>query len=142
MPGRAAIFIQRGVSSSKQTTACLRYILAEHWSPQAIVPFWQPADAVRLARDGRIDTLVAAFDSKVVQQLADDLDGDAEVIVVHPQPKIVAPRRHGLGSIGDLILRWWRRGKTVEQIAIDVDGDTTDVRAILRRYGEDPGRSP
>lgn len=107
----------------------------------AIVPHWRPADAVQLARDGRVDTVVAAFDSRAVQQLAADIDGDAQVVVVHPEPKVITPPRHPLGTLADLILRWFRRGKSVQQIAADIDGDTTDVRAILRKHGEDPGRS-
>lgn len=138
---RAAIFVQRGAPADKQTTACLRYVLAEHWSMLAIVPHWQPADAVKLARDGRIDTVVAAFDSRAVQQLAADLDGDAQVVVVHPEPKVVEPPKHKLLGIAELILRWFRHGKTVQEIATELEGDTTDVRAILRRHGEDPGRS-
>lgn len=140
MPNRAAIFVQRGVPADKQTSACLRYALAQPWSVLAIVPPWQPADAVRMARDGRIDTVVAAFDSRAVQQLAVDIDGDAQVVVVHPEPKVIAPPKHGLGTLADLILRWFRHGRTVKEIAVDIDGDTTDVRAILRKHGENPGR--
>lgn len=106
----------------------------------AIVPPGQPADAVRLARDHRVDTIVAAFDSRVVQQLAADIGDDAQVLVVHPEPKVIEPPpKRGLATIGDLILRWFRRGRSVQQIAIDIDENTTEVRAILRKYGEDPG---
>jgi hypothetical protein len=139
---RAAIFVQRGAPTDKQTTACLRYALGQRWSVLVIVPYWQPQDAVQLARDGRIDKLVAAFDSKAVQQLAADVDGDAEVLIVHPEPRVVEPPKRKLGTLGDLIVRWFRRGKTVSEIALDIGEETTDVRAILRRYGEHPDQKP
>jgi hypothetical protein len=142
MATRAVIFVQRGASVDKQTTACLRYVLGEHWSMLAIVPFWRPEDAVKLVRDQRIDRIVAAFDSKAVQHLAVEVDGEAEVVVVHPEPRVIEPAKRKLGTLGDLIVRWFRRGKTVAEIAADIDGDTTDVRAILRKYGEDPHRKP
>jgi len=137
----AAIFTQRGAPVEKQRAACIDYALGQHWPVLAIVPYWHPDDAVTLAKTGRIDHVVAAFDSKAVQQLAADVDGDAQVIVVHPTPRVIEPPKHKLGTLGELILRWFRNGKTVKEIAADVDGDTDDVRAILRRYGENPGRS-
>lgn len=138
MPNRAVIFVQKGAPAEKQTTACLKYVLNQRWSMLAIVPYWQPGDAVKLVRAGRVDTVVAAFDSKAVQQLAVEIDGDAEVMVIHPEPKLVEPPKQRIGTISDLILRWFRRGKTVQQIAIEEDWNTSDVRAILRRHGEDP----
>jgi hypothetical protein len=137
----AAIFTQRGAPVEKQRAACIDYALGQHWSVLAIVPYWHPDDAVTLAKSGRIDHVVAAFDSKAVQQLAAAIDGDAQVVVVHPEPRVIDPPKHALISIGELILRWFRNGKTVKEIAEVIDGDTTDVRALLRKYGEDPGRS-
>jgi hypothetical protein len=137
----AVIFIQRGAPADKQRLACIDYALSQRWSVLAIVPHWQPEDVVHLARAGRIRHVVAAFDSRAVQQLAADVEGKADVVVVHPEPRLVEPPKHGLGTLGELILRWFQKGRTVQEIAADVDGDTTDVRAILRRYGEDPGRS-
>lgn len=137
----AAIFVQRGAPAEKQQVACIDYALGQHWSVLAIVPHWHPDDAVTLAKAGRIDHVVAAFDSKAVQQLAADVDGDAEVVVVHPAPRVIEPPKHKLGTLGELILRWFRAGRTVREIATEIDGDTGDVRELLRRYGEEPGRS-
>jgi DNA-binding NarL/FixJ family response regulator len=137
----AAIFVQRGAPAEKQRNACIDYALGQHWSVLAIVPPGRPDDAVTLAKNGRIDHVLAAFDSKAVQQLAADLDGNAQLVVVHPEPRVIEPPKHKLGTLGELILRWFRSGKTVKEIAELADGDTTDVRAILRRHGEDPGRS-
>jgi hypothetical protein len=137
----AVIFIQRGAPAEKQQAACIDYALSQHWSVLAIVPHWQPEDIIHLADAGRIRHVVAAFDSKAVQQLAADVERKAAVVVVHPEPRIIEPPKHGLGTLGELILRWFRKGRTVEEIAAEVDGDTTDVRAVLRKYGVDPGRS-
>lgn len=136
----AAIFVQRGVPAEKQRVACIDYALSQHWSVLAIVPHWHPEDIVRLAQDGRIRHVVAAFDSRAVQQLAADVEGAAEVIVVHPEPRLIEPPKHAAGSIGELVIRWFQKGRTVKEIAGLVDGDTTDVRAILRKYGVDPGQ--
>jgi len=136
----AVIFVQRGAPREKQRSACARYVLAQGWSVVAIVPHWHPDDAVQLARSGRVEEVVAAFDSRAVQQLVEDLAGAAEVIVVHPEPRVIEPPKHVAASIGELIIRLFRKGRTVKEIAGLVDGDTTDVRAILRKYGEDPGQ--
>jgi hypothetical protein len=136
-----AMLIQRGVSSAKQEAVLLPYILSQHLSMSYRVPCWRPEDAVALVRSGMAAAVVAAFNSKVVQQLAAEIGAAGNVIVVHPEPMVVEPPRRQLGTLGDLILRWWRRGRTVQEIALDIDGDTTDVRQILRRSGEDPGRS-
>jgi hypothetical protein len=141
MGTRAAILIQRGVPTDKQTEALLRYVLGERWSMLAIVPWWQPADAVTLVRTGEVDTVVCAFDSKAVRQLAADIGATGTVMVIHPEPKVVEPPRGRLGTVADLVLRWWRNGKTVGEIALDVGSDTTDIREVLRRAGEDPGRT-
>lgn len=139
MPNRAAIFVQRGgPAPDRQIAACLHYCAAEQYPMLAIVPPGRPGDAVQLVRDGRVQVIVTGYDSKAVQQLAADLDDLGRVEVIHPQPRVIEPPRHKLGTLGDLILRWWRRGKTVKEIAADIDEPTTDVREILRKYGESP----
>lgn len=137
----AVIFVQRGAPREKQRSACAMHAVAQGWTVLAIVPHWRPGDVVQLARAGRVKHVIAAFDSRAVQQMVEDLNGAAEVVVIHPEPRIIAPPKHAIGTVADLILRWFRKGRTVEEIAKDVDGDTTDVRAILRRHGVDPGRS-
>jgi predicted transcriptional regulator len=39
-----------------------------------------------------------------------------------------------------LILRWYDAGRTSHEIAEELNADTTDVRAILRRGGRQPSR--
>lgn len=144
MPVHAAIFVQRGHGApppEKQLDACLAYCATERYAVIAIVP-GVVEDASALTADGRVTVLVAAYDSRAVQQLAVAVEGHGQVEVVHPEPRVVEPARpHAVRSINELILRMSRRGRTVEQISDTIDAETTDVRAILRRYGEDPGRS-
>lgn len=139
MPERAAIFIQRGVPTDKQEAACLAYCLNDmQYSVLWFVRPDSPRDAVLLARDNLITAVVTAFESRAAHQLAADIaevNPHVRVEVVHPVPKVLEPPKHGLGTLGDLIVRWWKRGKSVEEIARDIDGETTDVRGILRRYG-------
>jgi hypothetical protein len=133
----AAIFVQRGgPSRDRQIEACRQYCATEQYSVYAIVPPGRPADAVQLVRQRRVSVIVTGFDSKPVQQLAADVDGAGRVEVVHPAPRVVEPPRHKLGTIADLVVRWFRRGKPIKEIAVEIDGNTTDVRAILRKHGE------
>jgi hypothetical protein len=138
---RSAIFIQHGVPAQKQADACLDYATTEHWVMRHYVPYWAPEDAVNLAKSGAVDVILTAFDSPAVRQLAEDVDGHGRVMYVHPEPTVVEPRRSLPASVVDLILRWARRGKSVEQIAADVDGDTSDIRELLRREGEQPDQT-
>lgn len=140
---RAAIYIQHTPASpppERQLEACLAYCEAEGYQLDAIIP-GDLGDAAALVESGRVDVVVAGHGSRAVQQLAGDVAGAGRVEVVHPVPRVIEPPRSGLAKYGDLILRWFRRGKSVQRIAEDLDGDTTDVRAILRKYGVDPGRS-
>jgi hypothetical protein len=136
MGSRAAIFVQRGFPADRQTTMCLRYAVEEqHYTLLAIVPHWAPEDACKLVRDGTVDVVVAAFDSKAVTQLAADLPPAGRVEVVHPRPHVVERPHHRLGSVADLVVRWWNRGRCVRQIADDLDEPTGEVRDLLRRLG-------
>lgn len=140
---RAAIFVQRGRPSARQQTdACLAYLRTADLPLHAIVPYWAPGDAVTMARNGEIAAIVTAFDSAVVRQLAEDIDGHGQVLFVHPAPTVIVPAPRGsVPLVGDLIMRWTRRGKSVRDIADDIGSTTQDVRDILRRGGEQPGRS-
>lgn len=140
MGTRSAIFIQRGVEVRKQTAACIRYIESEHWSMLHVVPYHAPHDAVRLVRDGTVDVVVTAYDSRAAQALAADIGHAGRVIFVHPNPTEIPPPPRKLRSgVTELILRWWRRGdRSVADIAADVETDTTEIREILRRAGEHP----
>src|SRR5215471_14312237 len=100
----SAIFIQRGPPAKKQTDLCLQYIREQHLPMIAIVPYWAPGDAVRMAEAGRINIVVTAFDSKAARQLAEELDDHAQVIYVHPEPTAIPPRRRStLPALADLI---------------------------------------
>lgn len=136
----AAIFVQRGhVSVAKQTAACLAFIRLERLSLFAIVPYWAPEDAVQMVRTGTVTTIVTAFDSRAAQTLAADIDGDGQVVYIHPAPTVIhPPRLSSLPAIGELIVRWFRSGRTVGEITRDVGGETVDVRDVLRKAGEDP----
>lgn len=138
---RAAMFIQRGVPSDKQEEALLAYIASQRLSMLHRVPWWKPEDAVTLVQAGNVNVIVAAFDSRAVQQLAADIGHHGKVIVIHPEPRIVEPPRGRLGTLADLIVRWYRGGRSVQDIAADIGSEATDVRAVLRKHGEDPGRS-
>ena len=138
MPNRAAIFVQRGgPSRDRQIEACRQHCATERYSMLAIVLPGRPHDAVQLVRQHRVSVIIAAYDSKAVQQLAAELDDAGRVEVVHPTPRVIEPPKHKM-TIGDLVVRWFRRGKPVKDIAAEIDGNTTDVRDILRKYGEHP----
>lgn len=141
---RSAIFIQRGVEPRKQVAACMEYISQERWGMLHVVPYHAPDAAVRLIRDGAVDVIVAAFDSRAVRALAADVGQAGRVMYVHPTPAVVEPprlRHPSLPTLPELLRRWLRRGKSVEEIAGELDGDTGDIREIIRRMGEEPDRS-
>jgi hypothetical protein len=130
--------VQRGFPAERQTVLCLQYAVEEqHYTLLAVVPYWAPEDACKLVRDGTVDVVVAAFDSKAVNQLAADLPPAGRVEVVHPQPHVVERPHHRLGSVADLVARWCGRGRSVRQIADDLDEPTGEVRDLLRRLGLD-----
>jgi hypothetical protein len=136
---KVAILIQRGALNSQQEQACLDYLAVEHWSMESLVPYWAVDDAVALVRSGVVDRIVAAFDSPMLRQLAADIGAAGRVVFVHPAPTTIEPVQRSLpDSIVDLIRRWRRRGKSIKEIAADVEGDTGDIRAILRDLGEEP----
>jgi hypothetical protein len=135
MGSRAAIFVQRGFPADRQTTMCLRYALEQHYTLLAVVPSWAPEDACKLVRDGTVDVVVCAFDSRAVTQLAADLPPAGRVEVVHPAPHVVVAAHHRVGSVADLVARWRRRGRSVRQIAEDLDEPTGEVRDLLRKLG-------
>lgn len=141
MGTRAAIFIQRGAPRDKQEQLCLDHIEAEHWELLGIVPHSAARDAVVLVSAGAVDVIVTAINSRAAQHMAADLGRDGRVVYVHPVPTEIEPRSTLPASLADLILRWWHRGRTVSQIALDVGSDTCDVRSIIRRAGEYPDRS-
>lgn len=135
MGDRAAIYVLRAFPADRQTAACSHYITEEHWTLWAIVPPWAPGDAVALARDGTVSVVVAAFDSRAVEQLAADLPPTCRVEVVHPTPHVVEPPRHRLGSVEELVGRWFRHGRPPKQIAHDLDENTEEINDVLRRLG-------
>jgi hypothetical protein len=140
---RAAIFVQRGgPPADRQIDACLQFCIASEYTVLALIRHGEPEAAVALAREHRVSVIVTGYDSKAVRQLAADIDGNGRVEVIHPEPRVIPPPKHKLdGPIGELIVRWFRRGKTVQEIAKDVESDTHEVRALIRRYGGDPGQS-
>lgn len=140
MGSRAVVYIQRGPTVKQQTTECLEYAAAEDLEVFALAPWWAPQDAVNLVRSGACDVVLVAFESRAAHELAGQLDR-GQVIRVHPVPKVIAPPKVGLPSLADLILRWRRKGRTVEEIARDIGESTGEIRSILRTTGEYPIRS-
>lgn len=138
---RAAIFVQRGPLDRKQETACLAYCMEQRWSMFGLVPWWAREDAVTMVRTGEVDTILVAYDSNVAQQLADDIGSAGRVVVVHPHPHELHPRRVWPSVLVDLVVRWSHRGRPVKEIAEDLDTPTGEVRAILREAGEHPDRT-
>lgn len=140
----SAIFVQRGpVSVQKQTAACLAFIRSERLSLFAIVPYWAPGDAVQMVKSGTVTTIVTAFDSRAAQALASEIDDAGRVVFLHPTPTAIEPpRMSSLPAIGELIVRWFRSGRSVREITRDVGGETIDVREVLRKAGEDPTERP
>lgn len=142
MPVHAVIYLQHGANAppgDKQLEACIDHCQDVGYHLLAIVS-GDATGAAKLVEAGRVDVIVAGYGSRSVQHLAARVEGAGRVEVVHPEPHtITPPPRSGLGTLSELILRWFRRGRSVQQIAADLDGDTTDVRAILRKYGEHPG---
>jgi hypothetical protein len=137
MGTKAAIFIQRGAPEEKQQRVCLAYVEEMRWSMLDLIPHWAPEDAVTLVRRGVVDVIVTAFDSKAAHLMAAEIAPTGRVVYVHPEPTEIHSPAHRPRTIVDLILRWRRRGRTVEEIAEEIDGETKDVRDILRKAGED-----
>lgn len=144
MGTRAAIFIQRGVDEQKQWLACMAHIDRERWSMLQLVPAHAPGEAVQLVRDGRIDVIVTAFDSDAAQAIAADAAGLGQVVYVHPSPAVIEPPPDTSGfprTLVRLVLRWWRRGVEVEEIADRLDEDTGVIRRVIRRGGSGSGQT-
>lgn len=142
MGTRAVLFIQRAREASiqQQTAACLRYAVEAELAVYAIAPYWAPQDAVALIDEGICDIVLVAFESRAALALAADIDGRGRVVCVHPEPKVLAAPRH-LPDLVELILRWRRRGKSIKEIARDIEENTGEIRTILRTAGEYPPRS-
>jgi hypothetical protein len=144
MGTRAAIQIQRGVDEHKQWLACMIYIDGERWSMLQLVPAHAPEQAVQLVRDGRVDVIVTAFDSDAAQAIAADIAGLGRVVFVHPSPTVIEPPPDTTGfprALVALVLRWWRRGVPVREIADRLDEDTGLIRRVIRRGGSGSGRT-
>ena len=140
---RAVIYIQHSPASppaERQLEVCLTYCESAGYELDAIIP-GDLGDAAALVESGRVDVVITGHDSRAAHELAARIVGAGRVEAVHPEPRVIEPPRSGITKYGELIHRWFRRGRSVQQIAEDIDGDTTDVRAILRKYGVDPGRS-
>jgi hypothetical protein len=134
------IFLQRGISERKQEQACLAFCDEQRWRLEHVVPWFAPRDAVKLVRAGLVEVVLAAFASPEVRRLAGDIGDAARVVVVHPRPAVVEPPARSVpASLAELVVRWFRRGRTPREIAFDLESSTRDVRDILRRSGEDPG---
>lgn len=131
MPQRAAIFIQRGAPEDKQYRVCLDYCDDQHWVSRHVVQHWSRDAAVALVRDGAVDVVVAAFPSKAVSLLAEEVGDLGQVVYVHPEPTVVRPARK-LPSIGDLVRRLRIRGETTQEIAGFLDVDPEAIRRISR----------
>lgn len=139
MGTNSAIFIQRGTPAAKQVDACLAYTEGEHWGMRHYVPHWAADDAVRLVRDGVVDVIVAAFDSKQLRDLAADVGAAGRVMFIHPSPTVIEPPPPRLlPGVRALIVRWWRGGRSVQRIAADVEQETGEIRNVLREAGEEP----
>jgi hypothetical protein len=136
---RAAILLQRAsIAVDRQADICFQYCLGERWAIQTIVPQHAPEQAAQLVRDGHVQVVVVAFEGRnladVVAQVA---DAGGRVMAVHPEPRELTPNRRGLlgGRVSELILRWYRKGRTASQIAELVDADTTDITSVLVQFG-------
>jgi hypothetical protein len=140
MGSRAAIFIQRGAPQTKQQRLCLDYIEEEHWQLVGMVPPSGARDAAALVSAGVVDVIITAFDSPAAQALATLVGPCGMVMFVHPLPTCIKVKSI-LPTLAELIVRWFRHGRTVRQIADEVGSDTSDVREVLRRGGEQPDRS-
>jgi hypothetical protein len=142
MGRRAAIFIQHGVEIRKQAAACIQFIDEQRWSMLHVVPSHAPEDAVRLVEAGTVQVVVTAYDSRAAQALAADIGDRGRVLFVHPEPTTIEPPKPlPPRSLVRLILRWVRRGRTVEEIAEDLEQDTGDIREVIRRTGRGLGQT-
>jgi hypothetical protein len=133
----AAIYFQRGICERKQEQACLEYIDEQRWAMTHVVPYWSADAAVALVLVGCVGVIVAAYYRKELEVIAADIAGRGQVVYVHPTPTVVRPPRRIL-SVVDLVLKWHGHGRTPREIAVDLDTDSTDIRAILRRHGQYP----
>jgi hypothetical protein len=119
---RAAILVLSGPPIEKQQRACLAYIEQQRWEITQVIPYWASRDA--------------ATNRPEVRQLAADIGDRGQVVYVHPQPTVVPVQRRAPSTMIELVVRWFRRGRTPHEIAIDIDSSTREVKDILRRSGE------
>jgi hypothetical protein len=143
MPERAAILIQRATASpERQADVCIPYCVAERLAVQTIVPSWAAGQAVQLVRDGFVGVVVVAFEGPgLAESVARICDAGGRVVAVHPTPRELAPprRRGPTRWASELVARWYRKGRTVPEIAELLEEDTAEIRSALLRLGVEPG---
>jgi hypothetical protein len=145
----AVIFIQVAtvVATTKQTTACLRYVSSQNYVLKGFVQAGGTGrDAVRMVRDGLAEIVVVAFGGKDIAGEVEAAGGRVEAVhpspphVVHPPPP---PRHQPIRGVGDLLRRIKRgTGMSTDELARMLGEDTTDVRKALRERSRQAGDGP
>lgn len=110
---------------------------------RSIVPYFAMQQAVTMVKDRIVNMIVVAYDSKAARQLAIAVaEFGGHVVFVHPVPTTIHPPHVStLPDMEGLIFRWFDAGRTEHEIAQDLQSETTDVRAVLRRGGRYTSRS-
>lgn len=128
---RAAILLQRGAPAERQMHICLQHAIEVGYLAPLLIRIGATDDLMHLVRDGLVDVVVAAFDSKLVTWLAGELRRRVRVEVVRPTPHVVTPPHRAMRTAAELIRRLRERGQTTKEIAVLLDESTGDIRRAL-----------
>lgn len=131
---RAAVIVQRGhVPTDKQLHACISHISSQGYIMASYCT--SAEDAICAVTGGHADLVVVAYGGeRVARGLAAH---GARVEAVHPTPHIVEPPPppESRPRPVEWIVRWFRGGRSVSEIAELLDSPTGDIRAELQRAG-------
>lgn len=129
IPSRAAVFVHLGGSATREQQEALatQYCVRHHLVPTTMV--FHPFDALKLVKDGLVDTIVCAYLPSDRASLA----AEVEAVGGHLLQARERPRQQL--EIGKVFARLFDKGLTVAEIADITDMDTGEIRAELLRRG-------
>lgn len=127
--GRAAICIHLGSTASQehQERLATQYCVQHHIEPTTLV--YHPADALKLVKDGLVDTVVCAFVPAERAGLAD------EVTAAGGRLMEARERPRARLEVGNLFARLFDKGLSVAEIAELTEEQTGEIRAELLKRG-------
>lgn len=132
-PARAAICIHLGSTATEdqQERLATEYCVRHGIEPTTLVH--HPTDALKLIRDGLVDTIVVAY-------LPADRAGLAEEVTAAGGElrEARASRQRVPRALTKVLVRLFDKGLSVAEIAAITDETTGEIRAELYRHGRRP----